>query len=77
MAERGLKVENAAQDTLHFVQWLLREFPNRNFTVELWDGAQWPPEKSQFHRFTWRINRPEVLRTALGSSDKQIALAEA
>ncbi len=78
MAERAWKhPSDDAQTTLQLLQWLLRDCPERNFTVELWNGASWEPEKNQFHRFTWKINHPDVLRTALSSSDRQIALAEA
>ena len=69
--------QDAAQRTWEFVHSLLRDYPNRDFTVELWNGECWLPEKNQFHRFTWKINRPDALKTVLLSSNRQIALAEA
>lgn len=78
MTEQARLPENeAAQKTLRFVQTLLRDLHPRDFTVELWDGTTWAPEKNQFNRWTWRINHPEALRTAAFSSNRQVALAEA
>jgi cyclopropane-fatty-acyl-phospholipid synthase len=78
MSEQVRKVEVAsAQKTLRFVQALLQDFQPRDFTVELWDGSRWAPEKNQFDRWTWRINSPETLRSALFSANRQVALAEA
>jgi cyclopropane-fatty-acyl-phospholipid synthase len=67
--------DRTAAKTLHFLQVLLRDYHPRDFTVELWDGNRWEPEPDQFRRFTWRINRPDALRTAF-ESDGQVALAE-
>lgn len=76
MALRAWSEKNPATRSLAFLQELLREHHPRNFTVELWDGSKWEPEASQFHRFTWRINRPGALRAAFEEAS-QLSLAEA
>jgi len=68
--------EHAAQKTMRFLQELLRDFHPRDFAIELWDGTQWGPETNQFRRFTWRINDPAALRTALEAAN-QVSLGEA
>lgn len=68
--------EHAAARTIRFLQELLRDFHPRDFTIELWDGTQWAPESSQFRRFTWRINDPAALRSALEAAN-QVSLGEA
>ncbi len=76
MPERAWRVEDkTSQRTLRFLQELLRDYPARDFAVELWDGTQWAPAASQFRRFTWKIHHPGVLRAAIGSNS-QLALAE-
>jgi cyclopropane-fatty-acyl-phospholipid synthase len=75
MALRAFKEVQAGDRTLAFVQELLRGFHPRNFAVELWDGRRWGPESGQFHRFTWRINRPGALRSALATANT-LGLAE-
>jgi cyclopropane-fatty-acyl-phospholipid synthase len=78
MAARTWKVQREpGERALAFVQSLLADFHPRDFAVELWDGNRWPPEKNHFPRFAWKINNPEVLRTAAFSSNRQVALAEA
>jgi cyclopropane-fatty-acyl-phospholipid synthase len=78
MTEQARRAEsNVASKTLTFVQTLLRDLHPRDFTVELWDGTTWQPEKNQFDRWRWRINNPEGLRAAALSSNRQVALAEA
>jgi hypothetical protein len=69
--------EESAVKTWTLLHWLLRDYPNRNFAIELWDGECWPPAKNCFHRFTWKIKRPGALQALLQASDRQIALAEA
>lgn len=76
MAARTWNVQQAGK-ALRFVQSLLCDFHPRDFAVEFWDGSRWPAEKNLFPRFTWKINNPEVLRTAVFDSNRQIALAEA
>jgi cyclopropane-fatty-acyl-phospholipid synthase len=76
MALRAFKEDQAGDRALAFVQELLRGFHPRNFAVELWDGRRWGPESGQFHRFTWRINRPGALRSALATANT-LGLAEA
>ena len=70
------KAEQSSQTTLNFLQELLADYHPRDFAVELWDGAQWPPENSQFRRFTWRINDPDALRPVIGSAN-EVSLSEA
>ncbi len=76
MAARTWNVQQAGK-ALRFVQSLLCDLHPRDFAVEFWDGSRWPAEKNLFPRFTWKINNPEVLRTAVFDSNRQIALAEA
>jgi cyclopropane-fatty-acyl-phospholipid synthase len=77
MGLRAWKQQDAiAYRTLEFLQELLRDYHPRDFTVELWEGARWAPEAAQFSRFTWRINHPEALRTALAPRS-ELALGEA
>lgn len=59
------------------MQSLLCDFHPRDFAVEFWDGSRWPPEKSSFPRFTWKINNSEGLKKAAFSSNREVALAEA
>jgi len=58
------------------VQELLREYPARDFAVELWNGSRLEPDPGQFCRFTWHINHPGALRAAFASA-RQVALGEA
>ncbi len=75
MALRAWKEKNPAQQSIVFLQALLRDYP-RDFAVELWDGTRWEPEPNQFRRFDWKINRPAALRAAFENAS-QLALAEA
>lgn len=68
--------EQSSQTSLNFLQALLADYHPRDFAIELWDGAQWAPESSQFRQFTWRINHPGVLRSVLGSAS-EVSLSEA
>ena len=78
MAEPAPKPEaQVATTTLQFLQCLLQDVHPRNFAIELWGGTRWEPEKNQFHRFTWKIDRPDFLRNLLYSSNRQVALGEA
>ncbi|MGH9529593.1 MAG: class I SAM-dependent methyltransferase [Terriglobales bacterium] len=78
MAERAWIVEDAlASRTLKLLELLLGNFHLRDFAIELWDGTRWAPEKNQFQRFTWKINHPSVLKAAISSSNRQVALARA
>jgi cyclopropane-fatty-acyl-phospholipid synthase len=70
------KAEQSSRTTLNFLQELLGDYHPRDFTVELWDGAQWAPQNSQFRRFTWRINDPGALRPVIGSAS-ELSLSEA
>jgi cyclopropane-fatty-acyl-phospholipid synthase len=75
MLERASKIGNrASQRCLDFLQELLRGYSPRNFAVELWDGAVWPPENRQFCNFTWKINDPGTVRRL--ASAGEVALAE-
>jgi cyclopropane-fatty-acyl-phospholipid synthase len=76
MALRAFNQDQAGDRSLAFVQELLRGFHPRNFCVELWDGQRWEPESGQFRRFTWKINRPGALRSALTTASL-LGLAEA
>jgi cyclopropane-fatty-acyl-phospholipid synthase len=76
MAARSWRVQDeSAGRALKFVHFLLSDFHPRDFAVELPDGNCWPAEK-HFPRFTWKINHPEALRSAVFSSNRQVSLAE-
>lgn len=76
MAERQpIRHDHAAEKASAILQELLRDFPTRDFAVELWDGTSWAAEPSNFCRFTWHIHTPRVLQ-ALFRSDRELALAE-
>ncbi len=78
MAARTWKVQQEpGARALNFVQSLLSDFHPRDFAVEFWNGTRWPAEKNLLPLFTWKINNPEVLKTAAFSSNRQVALAEA
>jgi cyclopropane-fatty-acyl-phospholipid synthase len=77
VAERVRKpLDESAANTLSFLEELLYDYHPRDFEVQLKDGSSWGPEPSQFRRFTWRINDPSLLRTAILSAN-QVALGEA
>jgi cyclopropane-fatty-acyl-phospholipid synthase len=77
-AQRALRIDHRlAKETLQLLKLLLRNFHPRDFAVELWDGTRLRPEKGQFCRFTWKIYNPDTLRTAMMSSNRQVALGEA
>ena len=76
MALRVWSEKNPAQQSLTFLQELLREYHPRDFAIELWDGTRWEPEPNQFRRFDWKINRPGALRAAFEEAS-QLALAVA
>ncbi len=76
MALRAWKEKNSAQQSLAFLQVLLRDYHPRDFAVELWDGTRWEPEPNQFRRFTWKINRASALPSAFEAAS-QLTFAEA
>ena len=77
MAQRAwTKAEQGSRATLNFLQQLLADYHPRDFAIELWDGAQWVPESGQFRRFTWKINDPGALRSAIAPAS-EISLGEA
>jgi cyclopropane-fatty-acyl-phospholipid synthase len=77
MAQRAwTKAEPSSRTTLDFLQQLLADYHPRNFAIELWDGAEWPPESSQFRRFTWKVNDPGALRSSI-TSTSELSLSEA
>ena len=77
MAQRAwTKAERGSRATLNFLQELLADYHPRDFAIELWDGAQWAPENNQFRRFTWKINDPGALRSAIASAS-ELSLGEA
>lgn len=77
MAERAhIRQEQGTQATLSFLRELLGDYHPRDFAVELWDGTRWEPERSQFCRFTWKINNPGFLRSAVKSAN-EVSFGEA
>lgn len=78
MALSALKPEDrGAAETARFIERLIRDISPRNFAIELWDGTRLGPGANQFHRFTWKINNPDVLRSVFNSPNRQLALGEA
>ena len=76
MAERqSIRHDKAAEKASAILRELLRDSPECDFAIELWDGSRWDPEPSKFCRFTWQIHSPRVLQ-ALFRSDRELALAE-
>ena len=77
MSQPGRKVRDVSgRQTLEILQELLRDFHPRDFAIELWEGTNWPPEESRFHRFTWKIRNPDALWKAASSSNREVAFAE-
>jgi cyclopropane-fatty-acyl-phospholipid synthase len=77
MAEQArISERSVALNALHLLQYLLSDYHPRNFSIQLWDGTEWPPETGQFCRFTWRIHHPGMLRT-LTSSANEVSLGDA
>lgn len=77
MAQRAWTTEyQGSRSTLKFLQEALADYHPRDFAVQLWDGAQWPPESNQFWRFTWKIHDPGVLRRVI-ASPSEVSLSEA
>ena len=76
MAERRpIRHDKAAEKASAILQDLLRDFPARDFAIELWDGTRWDADPSKFCRFTWQIHSPRALQ-AFFRSDREVALAE-
>src|SRR6185437_12769872 len=76
MAERKvLRQDKAADKASTILHELLRDYPARDFAIQLWDGTCWNPEPGNFCRFTWQIKTPGVLRAIL-RHDREVALAE-
>jgi len=76
MAERqSIRHDKAAEKATAILQELLRDFPGRDFAIELWNGTRWNAEPSKFCRFTWHIHNPGALQ-ALFRADRELALAE-
>jgi hypothetical protein len=69
--------DSSAAKVLKLVQSLLRDMHPRDFDIELWDGTRWIGDTKQFHRFTWKINNPDIISDVLRSSNRQIALGGA
>lgn len=76
MAERQtIRHDHAAEKASAILQELLRDFPARDFAIELWDGTRWDATPSNFCRFTWHIHNRWALQ-ALFRADRELALAE-
>jgi len=71
VGERERKpVDRGATTTLSFLRELLCDYHPRDFEVRLRDGSCWTPEPGQFRRFTWQVNDPTILRTAILSANE-------
>ena len=78
MAGHALEIKNGlSAKILKLIRFSLRDFHPRDFAIELWDVTGWPPERNQFQRFTWKINKPVVLAALVRSSNLEVALGEA
>ena len=76
MAERAhVPVGKTAARAAAILDELLRDYPGRDFSVELWDGTRWEPKSGSFCRFTWHTKNPAALRAML-RSDRELALSE-
>jgi len=76
MAERAhVPVGKTAARAAAILDELLRDYPARDFAVELWDRTRWEAAPGSFCRFTWHIKNPAALRAML-RSDRELALSE-
>jgi cyclopropane-fatty-acyl-phospholipid synthase len=76
MGQQARQIDDKiARRSLRFLQQVLKDYHPRDFAIELWDGTIWPPEPTQFRRFTWRIQDPGILWAAISSD--QVTLGEA
>ncbi|MGD2178611.1 MAG: cyclopropane-fatty-acyl-phospholipid synthase family protein [Anaerolineae bacterium] len=57
--------DRAKQRTLEILNHIFAEYPERHFTVRLWDGTAWPEEMVESPAFTLVLNHPGALRQML------------
>ncbi len=63
MEMQTVVTDPALETSLEFLQTMLRDCPQRDFSVRFWDGTTWSPDSSQEPRFTLRLNHPASLRS--------------
>jgi cyclopropane-fatty-acyl-phospholipid synthase len=68
--------DKAIQTSLSILQFLLKDYRPRNFTIRFWDDTILGPEAGQSNRFTMIIRHPGALRTMFLSPSER-ALGEA
>ncbi len=66
--------DNAVEISLQLLDELTSDYPNRDFSVRLWNGEMWGATESP--RFTMVLNRPGTLRRLLLGAN-QVTLGEA
>jgi cyclopropane-fatty-acyl-phospholipid synthase len=66
--------ETASLASAEFLEALLKDYPNRNFQVRLWDGTTWGAVEQP--RFTLVLKHPGALR-AMFSCPSELTLGEA
>ena len=57
-------LDTPASESLAIVQLLLRDYHPRDFTLRMWDGAEWTAE-TDAPRFTLIVRHPDALRRML------------
>lgn len=66
----------SARISLSILQFLLRDYHPRSFTIRLWDGTTWESDGGQPSRFTMIVRHPSALRTMfLPGSERAIGEA--
>lgn len=68
--------DTLAAESLEIVQLLLRDYHPRDFSVRMWDGAEWASETDR-PQFTLILRRPDALRRMLQREASGLALCEA
>ncbi|MFQ5794516.1 MAG: class I SAM-dependent methyltransferase [Candidatus Bipolaricaulia bacterium] len=76
MTTRVQTIDKAASHSLAILQFLLRDYHPRNFTICLWDGSQWPAE-IECPDFTLTLKHPGALRRMLQNTTTDLYLGEA
>ncbi|MBM4169978.1 MAG: class I SAM-dependent methyltransferase [Ignavibacteria bacterium] len=57
--------DHAAKIGMTILQFLLKDYHPRDFSIRLWDGSVWNTDKDEPRRFSLVIHHPEAIRTML------------
>ena len=68
-------LDTRASELFDLVQLLLRDYHPRDFTVRMWDGAEWAAETDS-PGFTLVLRHPDALRRMLCQDASACALSE-